>query len=137
MKTITTISKTILRASLVLILIFTASCSKDDDNSNDTEAFVALPANSLTTYTGDLNYSGTAGTIVVLDSATATITGQGTTYTINFSDGAPSINNVRFSLVNGTYITAGTSNIVITIADEALSIQAQQNGNNWVFDGDR
>jgi hypothetical protein len=140
MKTITNISKTLLRASLILSLVFAVSCSSDDDNS-DVEEIVegsaSLPAATLTTYTGDLSYSGTEGVIVVEETATATISGQAANYTISFSDGAPSINNVQFSFVNGRYITVGSSTIVITIDDEELEVQAQQNGNNWSFDGDR
>ncbi len=140
MKTITDISKTLLRASLILCLVFATSCSSDDDNS-DIEEVLALPSQLLTTYTGDLQYAGPeaeSGAIVVLEVATATISGEPGSYTVSFSDGVPSINNIGFSLLNdGRFVSVGSSTIVIDIDEEDLSIQAQQNGNNWVFEGDR
>lgn len=141
MKTISNITKTFVKTTLVMMVLtfMITSCGSDDDGNEDSsdDDFVTLPSASASTYTGTLTYTGSTGTIVVPEGATATISGQSSNYSISFSDGVPTIGSLQFVLLNGVYVTTGSSNIVIRIEDDELTVQAQNNGDNWVFDGDR
>lgn len=141
MKTLSNKSMNLFRVSFFAIaLIFgLVSCSSDDDNDGDGDEteIVTIPAAQATTYIGTLTYTGSEGQIVNPTDGTATISGSSSNYTISFSDGVPSISGLTFTSTNQTFVATGSSNVVIVIDDSSLTLNVQNGGDNWVFDGDR
>ena len=142
MKTLSNKTQTFFKISfLAVALIFgLASCSSDDDGDDDgggDTTIVTIPAEQVTTYTGTLSYAGTQGSITNPLDGTATISGTSSNYTITFSDGAPSVSGLTFETTNGTFVAIGSSNVVVVIDDDNLTLNIQSGGDNWVFDGDR
>lgn len=124
------------KSLLILAVTLVTSC-KSDDNNPVGIVFVDLPSGVLGQYTGDLVY--TSGTdAVVTEDGTATISGTGT-YTINFSDGVPSITSLRFILSDGEYVSVIDDGITATgvvIANGSLSVADANNG-SISFDGNK
>ncbi|WP_159092349.1 hypothetical protein [Aquimarina sp. Aq107] len=136
MKTQNNFLKNLSKVVLVLSVLFISSCGSDDDGT-PAEEFVTLPASLVTTFDGELTYTPANGMGIVAGvDGTATISGSGSTYTISFSDGVPSITGLRFiGSGNGTYATVGTDGSAagIDIENEELTIGAQVGGNSWAF----
>jgi len=124
------------KVALVVSVLFISSCSSDDDNPVE-DQFVTLPAAVVTTYDGELTYTPASGMgLVVNEPGTATISGSGSTYTISFSNGVPSITGLRFiGSGNGSYATVSTNGSVagIDIENDELTVGATVGSDVWAF----
>ena len=123
--------------SMMLLIFFGAiftSCTAEliDDPEED-----IIPASIETVYTGILTYSGSNGDLIENNNGTATITKNGSTYSITFSDNVPSISGLKFKDNNGSYATIGTSGSQagININGDNIEISVSEDGNNWAFSG--
>ena len=125
--------------SLALFLVLgtiltscTASLIEDPDEDE-------IPSSIEATYTGILSYSSSTGDKKENDSGTATISKNGSTYTISFSDGVPSLSGLKFKDNNGSYATIGTSGSLsgINIDGDKLEMSASKDGNSWAFNGEK
>lgn len=130
-----------LKAFTILILIVSLSatfaCSNKDDNPKPT-AIVNLPAAVITTYKGSLSYSGKDGTVKANgDDGTATITKNGSNYTITFSDGVPALSGLSFIANSGDYASVGENGSVagVSIRSSRIDISVTMDGNVWGFSG--
>ncbi|WP_344929653.1 hypothetical protein [Aquimarina addita] len=129
------------KVAIVLSVFFIISCGSDDDGDDVTaDVFVTLPTETVSTYTGSLGYTPADGMGVVgVTDGTATITQSGSSYTISFSDGVPSITGLRFLGSDGAYasVSSDGSSLGISLDDGELAIGATIDGNTWAFSGDR
>ncbi len=130
--------KNIGKVVLVLSVLLITSCGSDDDGDDViADAFVTLPSEVLDTYEGTLSYTPANGMGVVAETdGTATISRTGDTYTINFSDGVPSITGLRFiESSTGAYASVGAngSALGIDIGVDDLAVGATIGGNVWAF----
>ncbi|WP_299251386.1 hypothetical protein [uncultured Aquimarina sp.] len=136
MKTRNNFLKNLSKVVLVLSVLFITSCGSDDDGVV-ADAFVTLPTDLLTTYNGELTYTpGDGMGIVAGVDGTATISGSGSTYTISFSDGVPSLTGLRFiGNGNGSYASVATdgSSAGISIESDELRIGARVGSDSWGF----
>lgn len=133
---------TVLKVTLLIAVLFSFSCSKDDDASpTPGTTFVALPASALGTYTGALTYTTPTNPMPTENvSGTATITSTGdNVYSITFSDGIPELTGFRFISSNGTYASADAtdSSEGVSISGADLSVGLTKNGSNWSFSGSK
>lgn len=122
---------------LIISLSATLACSNKDDDAKPA-ANVTLPAAAVTTYTGSLSYSGKDGTTKTNgDEGTATITKNGNTYTVAFSDGVPSLTGLSFAAANGNYASVGENGSVagISVKESMIDISVSKDGNVWGFSG--
>ncbi len=138
MKTLNLKSFALIVSTLICLTLF--SCKKDEvptDTNNNTT--VTIPASSLTSYTGALNYTSTTGQVVNEPNATATIEKNGSTYSISFSDNVPTISSLEFKDEDGEYASLSSSNSMsgIVIDGDDLDIGATNNGNTWAFSGSK
>jgi hypothetical protein len=80
---IKSITKMLSLVSLTLVLVFTA-CKKKD-------TVVALPSENVTSYTGDLGFTGGSCLPIANTSGKATITESDKIVSISFSDNVPTL----------------------------------------------
>ncbi|WP_299188872.1 hypothetical protein [uncultured Aquimarina sp.] len=136
MKTQNNFLKNLSKVALVLSILLISSCGSDDDGT-PAEEFVTLPAQVLTSYTGNLVYTpGDGSGPIINTSGTATVAVSGNTYTISFSDGVPSISGLVFLAGSGNNFvsaSAGQSTTGISVEDGDLAVGATNNGNTWAF----
>jgi hypothetical protein len=128
----TKIMKVAILAACVVMGAF-MSCKKK-------EKFATIPAAQVTTYTGNLAYTGATGEIVANElTGKATITGSSAGYTITFSDNVPSVSGLKFSGKDGSYATVAEDGSVsgISIGSNNISIGFVKGGSNWAFTGTR
>lgn len=123
----------------LLAFAFTAySCSSKSNDSAPASTVVELPAAVVTTYSGQLSYTGSAMPIGTAN-GTATIANTGDkTYSIRFSDGVPALTNLKFQAVSGgSYATVGSdgSTAGLTLSPTALSIGVNRGSETWGFSG--
>ncbi|WP_346882439.1 hypothetical protein [uncultured Algibacter sp.] len=130
---------TVLKVVMVCAVLFSFSCSGDDDGGGDPAGvvFVELPASVLGEYEGDLTY--TSGVPITNDSGTATIVSAGdNVYNITFSDNIPALIGFRFiKSEEGKFESASTdgSSEGVAINGDELSVGVTQNTANWAFSG--
>ncbi|WP_299890092.1 hypothetical protein [uncultured Lacinutrix sp.] len=142
MKTLKTQFSTVVKTVLILTLLLSFSCSKDDDNSEPQGVtYVTLPASVINTYTGTLAYQTPSATVPIENTnGTATIVATGDkVYKITFSDGVPELTGFRFISSNGNFTSATTGNSsegVSINGGTELSVGITANGSNWSFSGD-
>ena len=112
-------------------LLSSCSIASMDDSEDE------IPSSIETTYRGILTYSSAAGDNKENNNGTATISKSGSTYTISFSDGVPSISDLKFKDNNGSYATVGSSGSLagINIDGNKIDISVSKDGDNWAFDG--
>lgn len=135
MKTLSSFSKTIFTAAIVLSALVFMSCKKDAGTSSS-----PVPAEDLTTYTGTLTYtSSTGSTIANATTGKATIVKDGSKYKITFSDSVPALEGLKFEKEDGEYVTITEDGSVagIVIEDGDLDIGVTSGGNTWAFSGSR
>jgi hypothetical protein len=125
-----TISK-FLSAAVVAIALISTSCSKDK--------VVALPSENVTSYTGDLGYTGSSLPIANPGNGKATISQSGTNVTISFSDGVPSISGIKFQKSGSNYVSVSEDGSVagISFSGDNVSIGVTKDGGTWSFSGKR
>lgn len=139
MKKLLNINSIVFKSMLFLFVALAISCSNDDNDPS----FSTLPAQSVTTYTGSLLYTGTGGgSVLNATTGMATISGNSGNYTISFSDGVPSVNNLSFiSNDSGdTYAAVDISGSTVSsigINGTNLGIEIVNGGNIWTFAGSR
>lgn len=130
---------------VLTLLIFITSCSSNDDDNDSSIGgdFATLPQSLLKTYTGLLAYNNSDETIdIATFSGTAELISTGNkTYKINFSDGVPPINNLRFVKIGGVYVidySDGTQDKELYLPQEgnSLTVEVDVNGSEWGFDGE-
>lgn len=129
-----------LNAQTLLLLVLLSSvfaCSNEKDDDPKSSASVEVPSTLVTTYTGALSYTKSDGTFKANEEGKATLTKSGSTYTITFSDGVPSVSGLRFSSANGAYATTSSDGSVagISVKDPTLDINVTKSDATWSFSG--
>lgn len=117
--------------SLFLVAAFVfASCSKDD-NPVDNSVFIG-------TYKGSVGYKDEKKSISKADGS-VTVTKVGDRYDFVFSDGIPSINNLKMSKNDGTYFefSADSYSGLIKINAKNLNIAVSKDDSNWTANVNR
>jgi hypothetical protein len=124
-----TISKILSFSALAIVLTFT-SCKKDKT--------VELPSENLTTYTGDLTYTG-SGTNVAETDGKATVSQSGKIVSISFNYGVPSISSVQFEKSGSNYTSISKDGSVagISFQGNTVSIAYTKDGATWGFNGSK
>jgi len=110
-----------------------------DDPIVDTPLNAELPTAVVTSYEGVLTYTGSDGNIVSVLDGEADIVESGSGYSIEFSDGVPTISGVNFANTDGEYTSVSVSGSVagIVIDGDDLTVGVTTNGNVWAFDGSK
>jgi len=137
--------KTLSKTVVLLTLLFTFSCSKDDDSTMDEPVpgttFVDLPEAVLGEYTGELSFQSSTNPFPVEnEEGTATITKTGDKlYKITFSDGVSELTGFRFIKSNDDFVSSaeGNSSEGVSISGASLAVGFTENANVWAFSGDK
>lgn len=123
-------------AIVTLVCLTLFSCAKEDPVVNNNTP-VNIPTASLSTYTGSLNYTSSAGQVISSIDGTATIQKSGSAYKISFSDNVPELSNLIFKDEDGSYASMNTSGSMsgIVIDELDLDVGVLNEGNTWSFSG--
>ena len=111
-----------LLAVLSLGIIVLASCSKDDD-PKDNDLFVG-------TYKGKVGYIK-GDESISKDDGSVTVVKVGDSYTFNFSDGIPSINDKKIKKGENDFSIDWGEGSIITIDESNLTINMLKDGAIW------
>ncbi|SFS35293.1 hypothetical protein [Sphingobacterium wenxiniae] len=119
--------------SLLFIALFTfASCSKDDDPS-DNDLFIGK-------YEGPISFSSSneGDTDVPRKDGSVTVTKIGDNYTFNFSDGIPTLSNIEMKKGDNNTLIIGDGALgTITITASTLVIAYTTDGRAWTANCER
>ena len=113
---------------IAVVSLTIVSCKKD----------IKLPAETLTTYVGNLAYTPTSGTPIATTSGTATISGSKGNYTVSFSDNVPALTGLKFDKESkGNYTTQSDNGSLtgVTISDNSFNIGTVTSEGQWAFSG--
>ena len=119
-------------AILLMIAIFTVTaCSKNDDPV-DNDIFVGR-------YNGTISYTKGTSESIRKDEGTVTVVKvSGDTYNFNFSDGIPSIRNVKMKKgESSTIILENGALGTVSISASKLNLTYAESGQTWVADCSR
>ncbi|GAA4320016.1 hypothetical protein [Compostibacter hankyongensis] len=109
--------------ALLAISLFSASCSKNDDPS-DNDFFVG-------TYKGSISYNDGEKSITD-DDGRLTVVKVGSSYSFKFGTGIPDINNVKFQQQDdGSYVSVGEGVTGITIDAHSLKMLVSNDDGTW------
>lgn len=109
---------------LFFVMAITASCSKDNDPSDDT-LFVG-------TYKGHVEYSDPdSETTISTDDGRVTLVKVDNSYNFDFSDGIPSLKGIKMDKNQNTLIS---SDGAISIDEGTLIIAYTKGGETWGAD---
>jgi hypothetical protein len=112
---------------LFFVMAITASCSKDNDPSDD-NLFVG-------TYNGQVSYSDPdSGTSISTDDGRVTLVKVGDTYNFDFSDGIPSLKGIKMEKNQNTLVSTDGA---ISIDEGTLIIAYTKGGETWGADSTR
>jgi hypothetical protein len=112
--------------------LFIFSCKKKVEDA----IYVALPTENITTYTGNLGYTGTGAPIANL-TGTATITQSDKVVNITFSDNIPAVTGIKFIKNGNDYASVSENGSVagISFTGNTVKIAVTKDGGTWAFSG--
>jgi hypothetical protein len=124
--------------SVLCSMFFFTACKKKAETLVD-EIYVVLPPENITTYTGQLAYTGNGQTLGDPLNGKATIEQSGKIVSITFSNSVPSVTGIKFVKNGNDYVSVAENGSAagISFTGNTVKIAVTKDGGNWGFSGSK